>query len=159
VIGGVLPALLAGLALGLALAFGTRRMRLVGLAALTLAAGAARLIVPPIIASETLLLLSSLAILLASGIGLFARPLRLAVVAPLGTFVGGVIGMTASEGNDLSLLGVAVALVLATPAAWLALRRERIVLRVAASWLFTVALLVTVIPLVTTPGYAPDHME
>lgn len=43
---------------------------------------------------------------------------------------------------------------------WIAARRERIVLKVVASWLIAVAVLAAGLPATTpTPGYAPDHME
>jgi hypothetical protein len=55
-------------------------------------------------------------------------------------------------------LGAPAILALA-PGRWLVRRKASIVLRVAASWLMAIAGLEALLPLVSTPGYRPDHME
>lgn len=48
---------------------------------------------------------------------------------------------------------------LAFPGAWIVARGFAIALKVLAGWLVAVALLSAALPLVTTPGYVPDHMD
>ena len=45
------------------------------------------------------------------------------------------------------------------PARWIVARDHAIVLKVLSGWLFAVALLAAALPLITTAGYEPDHME
>ena len=44
-------------------------------------------------------------------------------------------------------------------AAWLVASRRGIALKDAGNWLIAIAALAAVLPIVPTPGYAPDHME
>ena len=62
-------------------------------------------------------------------------------------------------GRPLDLAIAAPALLLLLPATWLVQRRWTIALKVAASWLIAIAVLASVLPLIPTPGYAPDHMN
>jgi len=156
-ISGALPAALSCVALGLALAFAAPGVRRLALVALALSAAATSLLAPAAVSPEALLILTCLAVLLSSAIGLIARTAHIGVVGPLAAFTGAVMGLGAMPAQ--SFVGVLLACLIAAPSAWVARRRERVVLRIAASWLLTVALLVAATPLVTTPGYTPDHME
>jgi hypothetical protein len=62
-------------------------------------------------------------------------------------------------GRPLDLVTAASGLLLLLPGAWLARRRWTIALKVTASWLIAIAVLASVLPLIPTPGYAPDHMN
>ncbi|MGI4877288.1 MAG: hypothetical protein ACRYG4_07360 [Janthinobacterium lividum] len=73
---------------------------------------------------------------------------------------GLVAGATiAVAGTRLDLArGLPVAL-LAWPARWMISHKGSIAIKVVASWLVAVAILVGTLPIVPTPGYVADHME
>lgn len=86
-----------------------------------------------------------------------ASPLpSLALALNAGSWVGAV---TTIGDNDWDLVRVMPFVLLLFPAAWIVARTASIVLKVLASWLITIAIMVLTLPIVTTPGYAPDHME
>lgn len=65
----------------------------------------------------------------------------------------------AIAGTTLDVAKAAPWLVLVIPGAWLVVTGRGVAVKVASSWLIAIALLVAVLPIVPTPGYAPDHME
>jgi hypothetical protein len=78
----------------------------------------------------------------------------------LGVNAGAWAGATvAIAGTTLDLAEAAPWLVLVAPGAWLVATRRGVAVKVVSSWLIAIALLAAVLPLVPTPGYAPDHME
>lgn len=86
-----------------------------------------------------------------------AGPPRL-ILLPLALNAGAWAGI-AVDSSPLSLVALAC-IASAYIARWLRRRRWTVALRVAASWLATVAVLNTAMPLLTpTPGYVQDHME
>ena len=67
--------------------------------------------------------------------------------------------VTAIAGSDRDLLRALPVALLAFPAGWLVAHRGALAIKVLASWLIAVAILVAALPMVPTPGYVQDHME
>lgn len=68
----------------------------------------------------------------------------------------GTLATLAPAQNVLLMLPLAL---LAIPGGWIVSRGYAIALKVLSGWLVAVALLSAALPLVTTPGYVPDHMD
>jgi|688.fasta_scaffold836725_2 hypothetical protein len=83
-------------------------------------------------------------------------PIALAAAANAGLWAG--LAPHVGGGVVKLYMGAPAILALA-PGRWLVRRKASIVLRVAASWLMAIAGLEALLPLVSTPGYRPDHME
>ncbi len=84
---------------------------------------------------------------------------RLAVALALntGVWTGAVIALA---GAPLDLAKSLPWVLLCLPGGWIVANGRSIFLKVAASWLIAVAVLVATLPVVTpTPGYVPDHMD
>ncbi len=78
----------------------------------------------------------------------------------LGINAGGWAGATvAIAGTSLDVAKAAPWLALVAPGAWLVATRRGVAVKVVSSWLIAIAVLAAVLPIVPTPGYAPDHME
>lgn len=82
------------------------------------------------------------------------RPVMLAVNA--GAWAGATVAVA---GTTLDLAVASPWLALAVPGAWLAAPGRGVAVKVVSSWLIAIALLAAVLPLVPTPGYAPDHLD
>lgn len=158
--GGVLPPALLFAALAFALAFAPRRGRLPAIAAaLVIAFAAAQLQLAPAWVEEVFLgcwasvIVTAALIHRRGGIGL-----RTALVlgANAGLWAGATIALA---GTTLDLAKAAPLLAIVVPAAWLTGTGRGIAVKVAASWLIAIAGLAAVLPIVPTPGYAPDHMD
>ena len=158
--GGTLPAALIFAALGFALSFAPRRVRVLALLAAAIAA--AMLVVVPFGISQAEYVYFAC---WASVIGAAASvhlpgglPARAAVVLSLacGAAAGAVIGLA---GNMPDLATAASAALLIVPASWLVASGREIAVKVVSSWLIAIAMLAAALPLTPTPGYAPDHME
>ena len=67
--------------------------------------------------------------------------------------------VTKNFGSEQDLLQILPLAALTFPAGWLAARRASIVLKVLASWLIAVTILMVALPMVATPGYVQDHMN
>ncbi len=67
--------------------------------------------------------------------------------------------VTAIAGNNRDLLAALPVALLSFPAAWLVARGYSIAIKILASWLIAVAILVAALPIVSTPGYRQDHLE
>ena len=65
----------------------------------------------------------------------------------------------------VSLAAVPVALaalplaLLALPGRWIVSRGYAIIPKILSGWMIAIAILAAALPLITTPGYQPDHME
>ncbi len=68
-------------------------------------------------------------------------------------------GVVAALSDALSVLFVLPLALLALPGCWIVSRGYAIVPKVLSGWLVAVAVLAAALPLITTPGYEPDHME
>ena len=157
--GGALPPALLCAALGFALAFAPRRALGASLAVLGLTAVAASLlplgqawIEPVFLGCWVGVALAAAAVHWRGGVPTTAA---LLLALNTGLWSGGVIAVAAEPVDLLKALPCAL---LCLPGQWIAARWP-IVLKVAASWLIAVALLVAALPLTPTPGYAPDHMD
>lgn len=84
-------------------------------------------------------------------------PLFLALLLSAGTglLCGAVAAVSAQPSPLLALPLVLVVF----PARWIIARNHAIVLKVVSGWLIAVAVLAAAVPLITTAGYEPDHME
>jgi hypothetical protein len=153
--GGILLAALLCTALALALSFAPRRALLpsFGLAVAFAAAGVflrGTFQDWAMIGSAVSILATALAIHLRAS---FAAALLLAANA--GLWCG---ALTAGPSGQAPLLALPLAL-LAFPGRWIVAREWTIVLKILSGWLVAVGLLTAVLPMITTPGYAPDHKE
>ncbi len=87
-----------------------------------------------------------------------ARQASLAIAfAGAAGIAGGLL--IAVQGSLRDLMLALPCVLLCVPARLIVARGWSIALRVLASWLVAVAMLVAFLPLVHTPGYVPDHME
>ncbi len=158
--GGVVPPALLFAALACMLAFAPRPARLpAALAALVAAVLVAQLPLRP--AWVEGVFLGCWASIVATA-ALVHFPRRLTGRRPLllGVNAGAWAGATvAIAGTTLDLAKAAPWLALAVPGAWLVATRRGVAVRVVTSWLIAIAVLAAVLPIVPTPGYAPDHME
>jgi hypothetical protein len=159
--GGALPPALLCAAVGLSIAFGPPRARVVSAVALVAVATMVPRLLPPNISTEIIFLgcwasvvASAAAVHLPNGLtGLGA----LAVAVNAGFWSGAVVVVAGSESDLLRALPAALAI---APAVWLIRSRAAIVVKVVSSWLIAVALLAATLQLLpVTPGYIPDHLE
>ncbi len=159
--GGALPPALLCAALGFALAFAPRRAHPPCFAALILPALAvAWLPVDPTWKDAAFMGCWASVVVTAASVHL-PRGLgpRQALILALntGVWAGAVIALA---GAPLDLAKSLPWVLLCLPGGWLVASGRAIFLKVAASWLIAVAVLVATLPLVTpTPGYMPDHMD
>ena len=80
----------------------------------------------------------------------------LMLAANAGFWAGAV---SASFGSERDLLLVLPLTLLAFPAGWVATRGASITLKILASWIIAITILIASLPLVATPGYVQDHMN
>ena len=158
--GGALPPALLMAALALALARSARGDRVAAILSCLLAATALSFYAAPVAWTEAIFLGAWVSLALTAALTHWPTAPRrlLAMTAGLnaGVWSGLLIGRA---GRPLDLAIAAPALLLLLPATWLGQRRWTIALKVAASWLIAIAVLASVLPLIPTPGYAPDHMN
>jgi hypothetical protein len=162
--GGVVPPALLFAALACALAFALAGRRwpaqfTILLAALATALAAAQLPLPVKWIEGVFLGLWASTVVTAA---LVHFPRRLGGAAPLvlainaGLWAG---AATAIAGSTRDIATAAPWLALAVPGAWLVATKRGVAVKVVSSWLIAIAVLAAVLPIVPTPGYAPDHME
>lgn len=153
------PALLfAALACALAFAAPGRRWPAL-LAALVAALAAAQLPLPPKWVDGVFLGLWASTVIVAAFVH-FPRRLASGVPLALGINAGLWAGASvAIAGTTLDLAKAAPWLALVVPGAWLVAGGRGVAVKVVSSWLIAIAVLAAVLPIVPTPGYAPDHME
>lgn len=158
--GGVVPPALFFAALACALAFAPKGSRWPALLAALVAAFAASQLPLPTRWVEAIFLGLWTSTVITAAIVHFPR--RLAGRTPLALAINGGLwaGATiAIAGTTLDLAKAAPWLALVLPGAWLVATRRGVAVKVVSSWLIAIALLAAVLPIVPTPGYAPDHME
>ena len=153
------PALLCA-ALALALGFAPARARLPALLALVMLAVIVNQMSFPAAAHEWIFAgcwlstaLTALTVHLRHPAAVWPAAL---VAANAGMWAGAV---TAISGTGLDLARALPVALLAFPVAWLVAHKAGIAVKVVASWLLAVAILVAALPMVATPGYVQDHME
>lgn len=158
--GGFLPPAILCAALGLFLAFIPLRRAVLGMALLVGTAVAVWLLAPPAKWIEPIYVGCWLSVI-ANALMVYS-PARLSPQASLAAAINtgvwaGAVTAVSGRGQDL-----AVALPLALlflPGRAVVARGWSIGLKVLASWLTAVAILATMVSMVPTPGYVPDHME
>jgi hypothetical protein len=153
--GDVLLAALLCTALALALSFAPHRALLPSFGLLIVFAAIGTFLCetlqqPAMIGSAVSILATALAIHLK-----VLLPTALLLAANAGLWCG---ALTAGSSGQYPLLTLPLAL-LAFPGRWIVAREWSIVLKIVSGWLVAVGLLTTVLPMITTPGYAPDHKE
>jgi hypothetical protein len=158
--GGPLPPALLCAALAFALAFAPPRTRLPALIALCIVALVANYLPFHRISPEIVFAGCWVSVILTAA-SVFLRPGRPAWFGPLlganaGLWSGAVIAIS---GTTLDLLRSLPAALILLPATWLVSRGGGIAVKVVSSWLVAIAILAATLPIVPTPGYAPDHME
>lgn len=157
--GGFWPPALLFAALAFALAFVPARARLASLLVVVLSAGLISQISLPANWQEGVFIGCWISVIVAA-LAVHrkdASALLPAVVLAVNTgFWAGAVTAIAGSGRDL-LRSLPIVL-LAFPAGWLVTHRGALAIKVLASWLIAVAILVAALPTVTTPGYVQDHM-
>lgn len=158
--GGVVPPALLFVALACALSFAPRDRRwLAIIAAFVAACGASWLPLPTRWIEVIFLGVWASVVVAAAMVHLPRRPVNavwLALALNCGLWAGASIAIA---GNSLNLAEALPWLALVVPGAWLVTSNRAVAVKVVSSWLITIAILAAVLPIVTTPGYAPDHME
>lgn len=158
--GGIVPPALLFAALACALAFAPRRLRLTALlTALVAAFGVAQLPLPSR-TIEIAFLGCWVSVVATAALVHRSRWLStsvpLVVAANAGAWSGATIALT---GTTLDLAKATLVFALLIPGVWLVAQRRGVAVKVVSSWLIAIAVLAAVLPLVPTPGYAPDHMQ
>lgn len=157
--GGLLPPALLFAALAFALAFAPRAGRAAAIVAALAVAIAVSQLPLPAASIEPIFLACWVSVVVTAAT--IHRPAGRWLAIGLGVNAGVWAGATvAVAGTALDLATATTLLLLVVPAAGLVGSARGIAVKVAGSWLIAVALLAAVLPfVVTTPGYAPDHME
>jgi hypothetical protein len=159
--GGALPPALLFAAFGLALAFAQRRTLLPAILTATAIAALVSFIPigsqwadPIFLACWASVLVAALSVHLPRGVG---PRLAMAMAVDVGACGGAVIAVA---GKPLDLAIAAPWLLLSLPGGWLVHTKRQIAVKVLASWLIAVSLLVGTLQITTpTPGYVQDHMD
>jgi hypothetical protein len=159
--GGVLPAALLCMALGLTLAFSSRRAWLLSIVLFVTSAIVLVLTtVPPgwvegvFLGCWISIAATAAAVHVPKGL---STPAAVALSINAGIWVGVVTALSGPRFNLVKTLPCVLALL---PAAFIIGKRAPIVVKVLASWLVAVAILAGTLQLLpVTPGYLPDHLE
>jgi hypothetical protein len=143
--------------LGLALARAPAKALLPSVLLLTASALAAANLIEGITAGQAMVGCASGILIAALAVHLRRVPMLLALglSANAGLWSGAVATFSAQPSPLLALPLVLILI----PARWIVARDRAIVLKVLSGWLSAVALLATALPLITTAGNEPDHME
>ncbi len=159
-IGALLPVVLLFTTLALYLGFVPRRGVLPAIAVLIVASTAAFFIMARMPGHEAALpILWAWVIVIAASIH-FTATRRVAVAIAFAGAAGATSGwLVAAQGHPSDLIVALPCILLCVPARLIVARGWSIAIRIVASWLIAVAMLVALLPLVHTPGYVPDHME
>ncbi len=159
--GGALPPALLCAALGFALAFAPRRAIAPSLVAVAVGAILAAFLRVGAEWLDAVFFGCWSSVILAAASVHLPRGLssRLALIFALNTGLwSGAVIAAAGKSSDLFLALPWVLLCL--PGQWIVAKKWQVVIKVVASWLIAVAVLVATIPAIhITPGYKPDHME
>ena len=158
--GGIWPPALVFAALAFALAFVPARVRLASVVVAVVAAALASRLGLPAHFEEAIFLGCWLSVVVAA-LAVHRKDMAAPVPALLLAGNGGVWAgaVTVIAGTDHDLLRALPIVLLAFPAAWLLRHGGALAIKVLASWLIAVAILVAALPMVATPGYVQDHME
>lgn len=157
---GILPFLLMSSSVALALTIAPLRLGLFSAAGFAAAALLIALIAVPDSAEEAILTGFWLSAIVAAALVLVPAKLPASVASIVAINAGLWFGalMTVTEQGLSAALALAVATFF-VPARWFRCRGGEIVLKVLSSWIIAVSALATLVSLVPTPGYEPDHME
>ena len=158
--GGIIPSLLLAATIGLLLSFAPRRLALIAIACMALAAGLFALPMLPTSLTTAVFVVVWLTIMVAAGLTFGPPSLAQHLAIPLAIVAGAGVGALAAVLDRRSDLLLAVpAGLLFVPGAWLVARGRAIGVKIVASWMLAIALLSMFVSLTPTPGYQPDHME
>ncbi len=158
--GGVLPFLLMGVAVGLALTIVPSRVAWAGLASFAISALLAMLLSLPERASGVVFAAFWLSTIAAACLVLVPRSISPSVAIVVAINGGAWSGALTTTTGARSTLAFALPFILFfVPGRWFKCGGREIVLKVLASWLIAVSALAALVSLVPTPGYEPDHME
>ncbi len=158
--GGVVPPALLFAALACMLAFAPRAGRLSAILAVLVAAGLTAQLPLTSRWVDAIFLGCWASIVATAALVHFPRrltgglPLILAINA--GIWSGATVAIA---GTTLDLVKASPWLALVLPGVWLVVSHRGVAVKVVSSWLIAIAVLAAVLPIVPTPGYAPDHME
>lgn len=156
---GALPPALLAAALAFALAFAT--WRIIGLALAMFAVTAVAVSLSPIGETSRALVFVGLwaSIIVTAAAVHLSRPApawrSLVLAVNAGAWAGATLSVAGTPGDLPRAMPVAL---LALPAAWLVGRGGGLAVKVVASWLIAVAILAATLPMIATPGFAPDHL-
>lgn len=158
--GGVVPPALLFAALACALAFAPRGRVWLTIIAAAVAAFSVSLMPLPVRWIDAIFVGVWASTVLAAAMVHFPRSLTNAVLVALGIGSGFWAGASvAIAGTAFDLAEAILWLALIVPGSWLVASGRGVVVKVVSSWLIAIAILAAVLPIVPTPGYAPDHME
>ena len=158
--GGVLPSAMLCLALGLALAFVPLRVALRAALLFLFVAIVVWAVSVPASLIEPVFVVLWISVIATATTTFLPRPrapaIAFMIAANAGLWTGAIVSI-AGTGTDLAR---ALPLVLAfAPGWWIVERGGAVGLKVGASWLIAISTFAAMLPLISTPGYVPDHME
>ena len=158
--GGILPLLLLGLTLGIALTSVPTRLALrAWIAAFAVALAVSFVPVPKhmLVAAEIGLSVSAILTALIVYLPASWTP---RLVFPAGFNAGLWLGTTASAAdNRLGLLPALALALIFLPISMVGLQKSRVATKVVASWMIAIGSLSVFVSMVPTPGYKQDHMQ
>lgn len=159
--GGVVPPALLFVALGLALAFASCRVRTLSVALLFFTVAVLSFFPVPRAWLEGVFLGCWLSVIITAACVHLRRGLAwwaaVALSLNAGIWACGVVSLSASR---LDLLKALPCVLIALPASWVIARYASIPVKVLSSWVIAVAFLAASLQfLPVTPGYLPDHLE
>ena len=159
--GGSLPQALLCAALGLALAFSSRRAWMLCIALLVASAITIALTTVPPSWVEGVFLGCWISVAATAAAVHAPRELGMRAAVALSINAGIWVGaVTVLSGQTCTLLKSLPCVLALLPAAFIVGKRAPIVVKVAASWIVAVAVLAGALQLLpVTPGYLPDHLE
>ena len=158
---GILPMLLVGTAVGLVLTLvRSWQIALAGAAAFAFSAVLTSATAYPEEADSFVHLGVWISVIATAALILVPKDLPVAVPLAVVINAGGWLGALCSlAGAPENLLFAVPLTFFFVPGRWFRYRGYEIALKVLSSWLIAVAALATLVSLVPTPGYQPDHME
>lgn len=156
----IFPPLMQCLTIALMLSFAAGRTGWFAIAAMTATAAIASSLVWPQTMTSAVFALVWATVIISAGTT-YLSPVAVELLAiPLAVAAGAGAGAVTSLSGRKSDLLVALPIVLSfIPGRWIVARGGGLGIKVVASWMIAVAMLVTFVSLIPTPGYVPDHME
>lgn len=157
--GGIIPSLMLSATIALLLSFTTGRAAWLGVAGMAATAFVLALVAFPQSLSPAIFI-SVWGTIIVAAVLIYLPPSNAQRWSiPVAVAAGASIGALSSlSGRKSDLLALPISL-LFVPGRWIVARGYGLGIKIAGSWMISIALLSAFVSLTPTPGYKPDHME